>query len=142
MEHDWQAAFERCPPYGEGAGAYGSEDVKLLAEMERSMECLLRWLETEGVYHLNQYLTATGSMSAASAVITITAACSTVPGRPWMSGWRNTARRRAGACPAALPPHTGKHTDRYARAAHGPPVFRAGRVPRRGLTCTMPRAVI
>ena len=58
MEHDWQAAFERCPPYGEGAGAYGSEDVKLLAEMERSMECLLRWLETEGVYHLNQYLTA------------------------------------------------------------------------------------
>lgn len=55
---DWEQAFERCPPYGEGAGAYGPEDVKILAEMERSMECLLHWLETEGVYHLDQYLTA------------------------------------------------------------------------------------
>ena len=55
---DWEQVFETCPPYGEGKGAYDPEDVKILAEMERSMACLLHWLEAEGCYHLDQYLTA------------------------------------------------------------------------------------
>ena len=35
MVNDWESAFEACPPYGEGKGAYGPE---------------------EGVYLLNEYL--------------------------------------------------------------------------------------
>ena len=56
MGTDWDTAFENCPPYGAGKAAYGPEDVACMAEMERSMEALLRWLEAEGVYFLNEYL--------------------------------------------------------------------------------------
>ena len=56
MVNDWESAFETCPPYGEGKGAYGPEDTALLAEMERTLERLLPWLEAEGVYLLNEYL--------------------------------------------------------------------------------------
>ena len=56
MGSDWQAAFEACPPYGEGKGPYLPEDTRTLAELERAMEALLPWLEAEGVYPLNQYL--------------------------------------------------------------------------------------
>ena len=41
MVNDWESAFETCPPYGEGKGAYGPEDTALLAEMERTLERLL-----------------------------------------------------------------------------------------------------
>lgn len=51
-----ESAFEACPPYGEGKGAYGPEDTALLTEMERTLEKLLPWLEAEGVYLLNEYL--------------------------------------------------------------------------------------
>ena len=50
MVNDWESAFEACPPYGEGKGAYGPEDTALLTEMERTLEKLLPWLEAEGVY--------------------------------------------------------------------------------------------
>ena len=53
MVNDWESAFEACPPYGEGKGAYGPEDTALLTEMERTLEKLLPWLEAEGVYLLN-----------------------------------------------------------------------------------------
>ena len=43
MVNDWESAFEACPPYGEGKGAYGPEDTALLTE-------------AEGVYLLNEYL--------------------------------------------------------------------------------------
>ena len=56
MVNDWESAFEACPPYGEGKGAYGPEDTALLTEMERTLEKLLPWLEAEGVYLLNEYL--------------------------------------------------------------------------------------
>ena len=56
MVNDWESAFETCPPYGEGKGAYGPEDTALLTEMERTLEKLLPWLEAEGVYLLNEYL--------------------------------------------------------------------------------------
>ena len=56
MASDWESAFAACPPYGEGKGAYGPEDTALLAEMERTLEKLLPWLEAEGVYLLNEYL--------------------------------------------------------------------------------------
>jgi len=46
MVNDWESAFEACPPYGEGKGAYGPEDTALLTEMERTLEKLLPWLET------------------------------------------------------------------------------------------------
>ena len=54
MVNDWESAFETCPPYGEGKGAYGPEDTALLTEMERTLEKLLPWLEAEGVYLLNE----------------------------------------------------------------------------------------
>ena len=38
MVNDWESAFEACPPYGEGKGAYGPEDTALLTEMERTLE--------------------------------------------------------------------------------------------------------
>ena len=41
MVNDWESAFEACPPYGEGKGAYGPEDTALLTEMERTLEKLL-----------------------------------------------------------------------------------------------------
>ena len=47
MVNDWESAFETCPPYGEGKGAYGPEDTALLTEMERTLEKLLPWLEVE-----------------------------------------------------------------------------------------------
>ena len=56
MVNDWESAFEACPPYGEGKGAYGPGDTALLTEMERTLEKLLPWLEAEGVYLLNEYL--------------------------------------------------------------------------------------
>lgn len=56
MVNDWESAFESCPPYGRGKGAYGPEDTALLTEMERTLEKLLPWLEAEGVYLLNEYL--------------------------------------------------------------------------------------
>ena len=40
MVNDWESAFEACPPYGEGKGAYGPEDTALLTEMERTLEKL------------------------------------------------------------------------------------------------------
>ena len=45
MVNDWESAFEACPPYGEGKGAYGPEDTALLTEMERTLEKLLPYLE-------------------------------------------------------------------------------------------------
>lgn len=56
MRADWETAFENCPPYGEGKGAYTQEDFKCMMEMERNMEALLHWLESEGSFFLDQYL--------------------------------------------------------------------------------------
>ena len=50
MRADWETAFENCPPYGEGKGAYTQEDFKCMMEMERNMEALLHWLESEGSF--------------------------------------------------------------------------------------------
>ena len=47
MRADWETAFENCPPYGEGKGAYTQEDFTCMMEMERNMEALLHWLESE-----------------------------------------------------------------------------------------------
>ena len=33
MVNDWESAFEACPPYGEGKGAYGPEDTALLLSL-------------------------------------------------------------------------------------------------------------
>ena len=52
MRADWETAFENCPPYGEGKGAYTQEDFKCMMEMERNMEALLHWLESEGSFFL------------------------------------------------------------------------------------------
>ena len=54
---DWEQAFAQCPPYGSGRTPYTAEDAQTLAEMERNMEALLGWLESEGCYFLDQYLT-------------------------------------------------------------------------------------
>ena len=54
MRADWETAFENCPPYGEGKGAYTQEDFKCMMEMERNMEALLHWLESEGSFFLDQ----------------------------------------------------------------------------------------
>lgn len=56
MRADWETAFENCPPYGEGKGAYTQEDFTCMMEMERNMEALLHWLESEGSFFLDQYL--------------------------------------------------------------------------------------
>ena len=50
MRADWETAFENCPPYGEGKGAYTQEDFTCMMEMERNMEALLHWLESEGSF--------------------------------------------------------------------------------------------
>lgn len=91
MVNDWESAFEACPPYGEGKGAYGPEDTALLTEMERTLEKLLPWLEAEGVYLLNEYLEVYRRYAAGAAATTFTAGASTGPGRPWRSGRRSTA---------------------------------------------------
>ena len=92
MVNDWESAFEACPPYGEGKGAYGPEDTAAFpAEMERTLEKLLPWLEAE-VCLLNEYLGGLpAAMPAGAAATTFTAGASTGPGRPWRSGRRSTA---------------------------------------------------
>ena len=91
MVNDWESAFEACPPYGEGKGAYGPEDTALLTEMERTLEKLLPWLEAEGVYLLNEYLEVYRRRLRGPAATTFPAGASTGPGRPWRSGRRSTA---------------------------------------------------
>ena len=85
MVNDWESAFEACPPYGEGKGAYGPEDTALLTEMERTLEKLLPWLEAEGVYLLNEYLEVYRRYARRSSRYYF------YRGRPWRSGRRSTA---------------------------------------------------
>ena len=58
MYTDWQAAFDRCPAYGQGQYPYGQEYVGTLQEMDDCMRALLDLLDTESARHLGRYLKA------------------------------------------------------------------------------------